>query len=437
MDLNPKHRLPLKLPKAWPACAQQLLRQGASWFHTGLVRPGDEGGDLLALPTAPLLESRWTINTHYPWSTALDGRVLNLSPWNALQQVLEDFPFPWIGAASYELACSEAGMPHQQLQKGMLGMRWQGVKEALWVRKHQAELWSWESVPPSPDFILNQLGHSCSLKKTTLCLSCRWTPSQHQEAVLDIQRQIRDGNFYVANLCIPFKGELQGDLITFALAAVRRAQPPYGAFMNLGNLHLLSLSMERLLARRKDRLWTEPIKGSVPLTGDRQEDERSALLLQSDPKEQAEHTMIVDLLRNDLGRVAQTGSVAVSKLMTLERFPTVQHLVSRIDAQARPGLKLPELLRSILPGGSVTGAPKHAVCSYLSKVEAEPRGFYCGALGWIAPNGDLDLAMPIRTAQIDGKQVIYWTGGGITLHSIPDREWKELALKTQAILQAK
>jgi len=109
-------------------------------------------------------------------------------------------------------------------------------------------------------------------------------------------------------------------------------------------------------------------------------------------------------------------------------------LVSTVAAEARPGLGLAELLRAVLPGGSVTGAPKLAVCGHLARTEAGPRGFYCGAVGWLAPGGDLDLALPIRTAQIRGKRLTYWTGGGITRLSHPSREWAELHLKTRAIL---
>jgi anthranilate/para-aminobenzoate synthase component I len=119
--------------------------------------------------------------------------------------------------------------------------------------------------------------------------------------------------------------------------------------------------------------------------------------------------------------------------MTVEPYPTVQHLVSTVEATALPGLGLVDLLRAVLPGGSVTGAPKHAVCRHLAEAEAGPRGFYCGAVGWLSPSGDLDLALPIRTAQIRGDQVTYWTGGGITRRSLSALEWAELDLKTRAL----
>lgn len=412
------------MPGPWPACAQGLIRQGAAWLHTGQNRPGDEGGDLLVLPDGPRLTSHWEAGS---WRTRLDGRPLPGSPWEALQACLAQGP--WIGAATYELACSEAELPHREPPEGSLGMAWQGVRTALRVQGGHAELWGFEGAPPSPP----DLGAACALGRAHFELHPRWDEATHRNAVAVIRRLILDGAFYVANLCVPFEGPFEGDAITFAHSALRRARPPYGAFLDLGAQRLLCLSMERLLSRRGDRLRSEPIKGTVPLTGDSLQDDALAASLRADPKERAEHAMIVDLVRNDLGRVSVTGSVKVPQFGEVERFPTVQHLVSRVESQARPGLGLADLLRAALPGGSVTGAPKHAVCAHIAGVEAGPRGFYCGALGWIGADGDLDLALPIRTAELDPNRIRYWAGGGITLRSDPEKEWKELEVKTRAI----
>ena len=424
MDLSPRHRLPFHLPSPWPACGQDLLRKGAAWLHTG-----DTGEGLLALPGGVVLTSTWDGQA---WSTQLGGRSLPESPWEALESALHDQPFPWVGAASFELACDEASLPRKPLETGHLGQHWVAVREALHVQDGEAELWSWEIAPPDPSAWRNRLSPACSLDRSSVDMGALWTEEQHRKAVETIQTRILDGAFYVANLCVPFEGLLAGDPVTLALSAFRRARPPFGALLQLGDLRLLSLSMERLLARRGDRLWSQPIKGSAPLTGDPEADRAAEEALASDPKERAEHTMILDLVRNDLGRVAQAGSVHVLQPMTVEPYPTVQHLVSTVEATARPGLGLADLLRAVLPGGSVTGAPKHAVCRHLAQAEAGPRGFYCGAVGWLSPGGDLDLALPIRTAQIRGSQLTYWTGGGITRRSVPAREWTELHLKTRA-----
>ncbi len=422
--MKPRHRHDLRLPGPWPACAQGLLREGAAWLHTGQVRPGDEGGDLLVLPGGPVLESRWVDDA---WRTTLDGDSVPGSPWEALEAHLA--LGPWIGAATYELACSEAGLPHKPPLEASLGMHWRGARAAIRVLDAKTELWGFETAPPLPPTFAS----ACTLQRAHGDLEPRWDANAHRAAVEAIQRLIRDGAFYVANLCVPFEGPFAGDVITLALAAFRRARPPYGAFLDAGDRRLLSLSMERLLARRGDHIWSEPIKGTAPLTGDSAHDQTLAAALADDPKERAEHAMIVDLVRNDLGRVSAVGTVKVPRFREVETFPTVQHLVSRVESHARPNLGLAELLRSALPGGSVTGAPKHAVCAHLAKAEAAPRGFYCGALGWIGPNGDLDLALPIRTAEVEPTRIRYWAGGGITLRSDPAREWAELEVKTRAL----
>lgn len=424
MDLRPRHRLPFQLPSPWPDCGQELMRNGAAWLHSG-----DTGEDLLALPDQALL-STWD---GQKWRTQMGPQSLPGSPWEALAASIGSGSQPWVGAASYELACDEAGLPRQTTPIGQLGQHWTAVGEALHVDADGAELWSWHEHPPDPAAWKARLSRGVASESAAVELASIWTQEQHRQAVEAIQSSILEGGFYVANLCVPFQGRLTGDPVAYALSAFRRARPPFGALLELGDLRLLCLSMERLLSRRGERIWSQPIKGSVPLTGDSNLDQAAAEQLAADPKERAEHTMILDLVRNDLGRVAQTGTVRVLHPMTVEPYPTVQHLVSTVEAKARPGLGLAKLLRAVLPGGSVTGAPKHAVCRHLAGAEAGPRGFYCGAAGWISPSGDLDLALPIRTAQIEGEHLTYWTGGGITRRSEPAKEWAELHLKTRAL----
>ena len=435
MDLKTRHCLPIKTSFPWSRLALQWARHGAQWLHTGVDGPLGAGGDLLGLPGGPILETRWSGST---WTTTLEGRALPHPPWEALAWAVESQGLPWIGAATFELACSEAGLPHHPLAPGTLGQRWSGLKAALHARGDGGlELWSWEGVPPPPGAWMPPKGSGevelAPTEARCMELAPRWSEASHRAAVEAIQRRILEGGFYVANLCIPFEGRLEGDATDLTLAAFQRAQPPFGGFLDLGDLRLLSLSMEELLSRRGNRLASRPIKGTAPLQGVAELDKADAQALADDPKERAEHTMIVDLVRNDLGRVARPGSVSVPHLMSVEPFPTVQQMVSKVEAVARPGLGLAELLRAVLPGGSVTGAPKHAVCAHLALAEAGPRGFYCGAFGWIAPDGDLDLALPIRTAQMVGNQVTYWAGGGITRRSDPAREWAELLLKTRVI----
>ena len=422
MDLKPRHCLPIHGPEASPSPPRPDGPTGAAWLHTG------GGGEWVVPSGGPVLETRWSGDA---WITTLDGRPAAGSPWDALEAAVQAGGLPWVGAATFELACAEAGLPHPTPAAGSLGQRWTGVRSSLHRRPDGAlEGWSWEADPPPPGAWPRP---GAGPGAPALALTPRWDEARHRDAVETIRDLILEGRFYVANLCVPFDGRFEGDPADLASAAFRRARPPFGALLDLGDLTLLCLSMERLLARRGGRIWSEPIKGTVPRTGDGEADRIAAARLAADPKERAEHTMIVDLVRNDLGRIARPGSVAVPRFMAVEPFPTVQHMVSTVEARALPGLGLADLLRAVLPGGSVTGAPKHAVCAHLAGAEAAPRDFYCGALGWIGPEGDLDLALPIRTAQIQGNRVTYWAGGGITHRSEPGREWAELLLKTRAI----
>ncbi len=430
MELDPRHRFPWPKPAGWPAVLEACLKAGAL-----LLEDGGTGEGFLAW-TGPTLVSRWQ---GCRWESRLEGKRLDASPWGALEAALGTQPGPWVGAATYEVCCDEAELPRRAVEVGALGQAWRGVREGLYWKGDAFEWLSWEPQAPVLQLLEQRLAPApAGIPKPppgpSMALTCHWSEAVHRQAVEAIQARILEGGFYVANLCVPFRGLLAGAVEPLALAALERARPPFGAILQLEECRLLSLSMERLLARRGGRLWSQPIKGSVPLLGNAAQDDLAALALAGDPKEVAEHTMILDLVRNDLGRVALPGSVRVSRPMAVEAFPTVQHLVSTVEAEAIPGLRLPGLLRSILPGGSVTGAPKHAVCGHLAAAEAAPRGFYCGALGWVSPTGNLDLALPIRTAQIIGRQVTYWTGGGITRRSDARKEWQELHLKTRAMI---
>ncbi|MBK8727606.1 MAG: anthranilate synthase component I family protein [Holophagaceae bacterium] len=427
--LLPDHRAEFQLPRAWPACAQAPLRAGAAWLHAGMA--GGWGLDLLAPPGGEVLASRWTGNR---WRTTFAGMEAEGSPFEILERVASASDAPLLGALSFELACHEAGLPHQPPREGALGLFWRTAPELLAVSGQGAEIWSW-GAPAVPEPWEARLGMACALGQGRLGpLAPRWDEARHRAEVELIQSTIRDGGFYVANLCVPFDGALAGDAVTFALAALRRARPPFGAWLDLGGETLLCLSMERALSLASGRLRCEPIKGTVPHLGDGASDEAAAARLRTDPKERAEHVMILDLVRNDLGRVARTGSVEVVEALAVRPFGSVQHMVSAVEADLAPGTGLAAILRATLPGGSVTGAPKHAVCAHLARTEAAPRGFYCGALGWIGPGGTtFDLAMPIRTAQLRGEAVTYWAGGGITRLSDPAEEWKEVWLKARAI----
>lgn len=246
--------------------------------------------------------------------------------------------------------------------------------------------------------------------------------------VREVQRWIRAGDVYVANLTyrIRLDGPLPPLLAYPALAAAQRA--PYAALLRDGTHWVLSCSPELLLRRRGLHTWTRPIKGTRPTGGG------AGAALSADPKERAELTMIVDLERNDLGRVARVGSVRVHDLFSVQTHPGLQHLWATVAAEVPAPAGA--VLRAMLPGGSVTGAPKRSAVEHLARLEADPRGVYTGTLGYCDDGGDMEWNVAIRTLQVGPGPSLYGTGGGITADSDPAREYAETRLKARGPLRA-
>lgn len=275
-------------------------------------------------------------------------------------------------------------------------------------------------------------------------------PSLHAERILAAQRLILAGDLYQVNLARRLVVRvLRGDALTLYESLVRKAPTPLGAFVDLGEgLRVVSTSPELFLhaapapeshgdPRRWGALLTAPIKGTRPRGKDAIEDRALAEELDGDPKERAELTMIVDVERNDLGRVAVPGSVRVTSLPHVVTQRTVHHRLACVAARARPDCSREDILRALLPSGSVTGAPKVRAMEVIAALEPRRRGLYTGAIGHLAHDGTLTLAMAIRTAVLAGNEGEYWTGGGIVADSDPAREveetrWKALQLQRAA-----
>jgi para-aminobenzoate synthetase component 1 len=190
----------------------------------------------------------------------------------------------------------------------------------------------------------------------------------------------------------------------------------------------VSASPELFLARRGDRIWTQPIKGTRPLGSPGE--------IVASPKDRAEHVMIVDVLRNDLGRVCVPGTVRVPRLCRLERTAAVQHLVSTVTGRLGPDRDAFDLIRAAFPGGSITGAPKIRAMEILRGLEPTRRGPYTGGLGWIGPDGAMATSILIRTFVADGRRLTLHLGGGITYRSVPAEEWAETVAKARGPLSA-
>jgi para-aminobenzoate synthetase component 1 len=261
----------------------------------------------------------------------------------------------------------------------------------------------------------------------------------HEAAIAEALELIAAGEIYQVNLARRWTATLSGTGPRGAALglylAMRRASPvPLGAFLDAGDHAILSRTMERFLDWDGDALRTCPIKGTIRRSG--RDDEAEASRLRGDAKERAEHAMIVDLMRNDLGRIAVTGSVHLPRLFAVEPYAGLSHLVSTVACRTRPGTTLDAILEATFPPGSVTGAPKIRAMEVIEALEPVPRGMYCGALGFIDREGGASLAVAIRTAIARAGQVAYHAGGGLVFASDPARELAETELKARAFLDA-
>jgi len=292
-----------------------------------------------------------------------------------------------------------------------------GARRAPWLERLAAPAPSWDGPVGGP-------------------LAALMSAARYREAVARILAYLAAGDIYQVNLTQPFTAPLFAPAWVLAAHLARRHPVPYGAYIDFGKAQLVANSPELFLRRRGRCVETQPIKGTRP-RGDRPgRDAALVAELLADPKERAEHVMIVDLERNDLGRVCETGSVVVERYAAVESHPTVHHLVSTVAGRLRHDVGLADLLRATFPGGSITGAPKVRAMEIIRELEPWPRERYTGAFGFLDPRGDLELALAIRTATVSGGVVRYHAGGGIVADSDPERELAETWLKTAALRRA-
>ncbi|WP_439565083.1 anthranilate synthase component I family protein [Microcella sp.] len=262
----------------------------------------------------------------------------------------------------------------------------------------------------------------------------------YAELVRRCQHAIREGDAY--QLCLT----TQADVATADGAALdpvaiyrrlRRSSPAHhGALVRIGATTLLSASPETFLRVAGGVVTTRPIKGTRPRAADPERDAALAAELAASDKEQAENLMIVDLMRNDLARISEVGSVVVTGLLEVESYAHVHQLVSTIEGRLRPGLDALDAVAACLPAGSMTGAPKRRAIELLAGLEAGPRGIYSGAFGYLGADGTADLAMVIRSIVVEGDRATIGAGGGVTALSEPEAEVAEMRLKAAALLRA-
>ncbi|WP_037028260.1 aminodeoxychorismate synthase component I [Psychromonas aquimarina] len=249
-----------------------------------------------------------------------------------------------------------------------------------------------------------------------------------------VQDYILSGDCYQVNLAQRFQAPYSGDEYQAYLALFAQNRPPFAAFLRLPAQVILSLSPERFFKLKNNIVESKPIKGTRPRFADKAQDEQSSRALAASPKDRAENLMIVDLLRNDIGRVCRPGSVTVPKLFEIESFPAVHHLVSTVLGRLQTKHCAEDLLRAGFPGGSITGAPKIRAMEVIAELEPNRRQLYCGSIAYISANGQMDSSITIRTLVCFQNNIYCWAGGGLVADSNVDAEYQECFDKVSKIL---
>ncbi|WP_395858413.1 aminodeoxychorismate synthase component I [Colwellia psychrerythraea] len=281
-------------------------------------------------------------------------------------------------------------------------------------------------------------------------LTSNWQSNMDKAGYLDkfnqVQNYLLSGDCYQINLAQRFSAQYQGDEFEAYLALKSANKAPFSAFIRLENAAILSVSPERFLQLSQGKVQSKPIKGTMPRSDDKVQDTKNAEILRHSSKDNAENLMIVDLLRNDISKSCQAGSVKVPKLFDIESFPAVHHLVSTVEGSLASDKHATDLLRGAFPGGSITGAPKIRAMEIIEELEPHRRSVYCGSIGYLSNCGTMDTSITIRTlicqpsdisanaSETDEKTIHCWAGGGLVADSTAESEYQETFDKVNCIL---
>lgn len=413
---------------------------------------------LADLPWAMWLDSggmaRYDILVAAPHSTlVLDRETGQRDPFILLREALgeraaaiEDIPFAGgaVGYWSYDLARHLMALPAIARDDSSLPDMAVGLYDWAVVLDHRectARLVSHRRFPETdrmlPD-ILSCLRNPPPLSADNFRVHgqivSNFTPESYAAAFAAVQGYLHAGDCYQVNLAQRFSAAAEGDAFG-AYRALRATSPaPYSAFLNLPQAQILCVSPECFVSVRGGGVRTRPIKGTRPRGRSAREDRLLAEALRDHPKDRAENLMIVDLLRNDLGKSCVPGSVQVPELFKVESFANVHHLVSTVEGRLAPGRDALDVLRDCFPGGSVTGAPKLRAMQIIERLEPDRRGIYCGAIGYAGFDGNMDTNIAIRTLVYGKGRIDGWAGGGIVADSDAAAEYRETLDKASAML---
>jgi para-aminobenzoate synthetase component 1 len=368
----------------------------------------------------------------------------------ALGEKLEANPeFPFSGGAlgywGYDLKSKEGKLENNSQEREPLPLMAIGIYDWALVVDHQmctAQLVShlrYEETSSLLKEVLQRLSSRILSKEKKFRVigkvSSNFSRSEYGVAFNRIQEYLRAGDCYQVNLAQCFKAQAGGNALN-AYFKLRHTSPaPYSAFLNLPHAQILCASPERFLQVRGRQVETKPIKGTRPRSADEILDRRLAEELQNHPKDRAENLMIVDLLRNDLGKSCKPGSIIAPEMFSIESYANVHHLVSTVKGELLPERDAIDVLSDCFPGGSITGAPKQRAIEIIDELEPDRREVYCGSIGYLGFDGNMDINITIRTMVFAKNEIRFWVGGGIVADSNEDDEYQETLDKASGMLE--
>lgn len=339
----------------------------------------------------------------------------------------DDMVFPDLAIGFYDLVIAfdcllkkawifSSGYPEKNLQ-----LRKQRAKQRLF--------WLQNKIKNTDDLLPPQ-----SIQYRQDDIKSYFTKTSYESAVQKVKDYILAGDIFEANISQRFSVHLKDNNYFDMYRKLRSINPaPFSAYLNMGETIIASASPERFLKLNERSVEARPIKGTRARGKSKIEDELFAKELLNSEKDRAENVMIVDLLRNDISRVCEDHSVKVPQLCGLESYATVHHLVSVVTGQLRNNVNAVDLLRATFPGGSITGAPKVRAMEIINEIEPTARGLYCGSIGYIGFNGDMDCSIVIRTFAIKNNILTFQAGGAVTVDSDPEEEYEETLTKARAL----
>lgn len=268
-------------------------------------------------------------------------------------------------------------------------------------------------------------------KKFRLSVKNHIKKTCYLDKVKKVKKHIEEGDYYEMNLSHPLEFEFFGDPIELYKTMKDLGTVPFASFLSIDGVSICSSSPERFLAKAGRKVWSQPIKGTISRSNGN--DDAAIHLLYQSEKNRAENLMIVDLVRNDLNKIAKKGSVQVKNLFEIQSFQTVHQMVSTVECEVEEQTDPIEIIKACFPMGSMTGAPKISAMKSIDELEEYKRGIYSGAIGYFSPYNDFDFNVVIRTAIIEDNRLFYPVGGAITSDSDPEEEWEETLIKARAL----